>query len=165
MLALGASVAGAGMSAIGAIQQGREAQRQGAAQQYASYANAAQADLAAKTEREDAEARYRDYLRDNSRALASLRAARGGSGVEVSGSVLAAEVDRAREVAVEALRIRAGGERRASQAETEAGFARMAGDNYARAGAAAMGSARWAAGASLLGGIGGAAMNYASLPK
>lgn len=121
-------VFGAVVSAVGAIQQGRAAQRTGDFQ-------AAILRQQADRERLQAESDEKDFRRKQSRILAARRAALGASGVEpAEGSPLLVSEDFAGEVELQALRIRSGGEVRATRAEQQAVLQRFQGRAARRAG-------------------------------
>ena len=106
--------AGTAISAFGAIQQGQAAERQGKFQ-------AAVLRQGAERERQISAADEADFRRRQSFALARRRAGLGASGVDpAAGSPLLVSEDFAGEVELNALRIRAGGETRATRAEQQA---------------------------------------------
>ena len=115
------ALAGAVISAVGAIQQGQAAAAQGQFQ-------AGILRQQAERERQQAEADEEDFRRRQSRVLAARRAALGASGVEpAAGSPLLVSEDFAGEVELQALRIRSGGELRATRAEQQASLQRFQG--------------------------------------
>jgi hypothetical protein len=123
-----ATVASAAISAAGAIQQGQAAKAQGKLQ-------AAILEQQATSERQQAEADEEDFRVRQSRVLAARRAALGASGVDPSsGSPLLVSEDFAGETELNALRIRTGGEVRATRAEQQAVLQRFQGRQAARAG-------------------------------
>jgi hypothetical protein len=82
----------------------------------------------AQSEREQAKVSEADFRHRQSRAMASRRAAMGASGVDPStGSPLLVSEDFANEAELQAMRIRHGGEIRATRAEQEAALRREAG--------------------------------------
>lgn len=170
--ALGAAIIGSSiMSAIGSIGQGR-------AQQRAGEFNAEMAERQAEIQRQQAEiqrqqatserdvaaGRERDYRRDQSALMARRRALLGATGIEAgTGSPLLATGDFAREVELQALRIRAGGEttatrigQQAALTEAQAGLTGSAADLYRSAGRSAQQGGFLRAGSSLLQGFGAA---------
>lgn len=150
-IAAGASVAAAGVGAIGAIQSGQAAKAQG---DFQSAVMLQQADR----ERQDAAARETDFRAQQSRALASRRAALGASGIDPSqGSPLLTDQDFAGETELQALRIRSGGDVAATRLQQSAALQRFAGQN-------AVTSSYFRAGSSLLGGAGSAFGYYSRLP-
>lgn len=89
----------------------------------------------ADRDREKAAADEEDFRRNQSRVLAARRAAMGASGVEQgAGSPLLVSEDFARETELNALRIRSGGELRATRAEQQAQLQRRKGKAAGRAG-------------------------------
>lgn len=82
----------------------------------------------AKRSRQEAASAEDDFRRQQSRVLAARRAALGASGVDPStGSPLLVSEDFAGETELQALRIRSGGELRATRLEQQAGLTRFAG--------------------------------------
>lgn len=123
-----ATLAGTAMSAIGAIQQGNAAKAQASLQSGVLQQQAA-------GERRQAAADERDFRANQSRVLAARRAAMGASGVsQVSGSPLLVAEDFASEAELQALRIRGGGEIRATRAEQQAQLQRFQGRQAQTAG-------------------------------
>lgn len=123
-----ALIAGAAVSAVGAVQQGQAQQAQANLQAEIAGQQAAQA-------RQQAAAREEDFRRNQSRVLAARRAALGASGVDPqAGSPLLVAEDFASEAELQAFRIRAGGEVTATRAEQQANLLRFQGDAAARAG-------------------------------
>lgn len=144
-VAAAAAIAGAALSAYGSVQQGKAAQE---AANFEAAINLQQADR----ERQLAEAAEADFRKDQSRLLAQRRAVLGASGVEsTTGSPLLVSEDFVGEVELEALRIRNGGEVSATRLEQQAILTQSGGANAASA-------ANLRAGASLLQGIGTAAV-------
>lgn len=123
-----ATVAGAAVSAVGAIQQGKAAKKQADLQ-------AGILRQQAQRDRQQAAADEEDFRRDQSRLLAARRAALGASGVDqAAGSPLLVSQDFASEVELAALRIRSGGELRATRLEQQAGLQNFQGSAAQRAG-------------------------------
>ena len=115
------SAAGAAVQALGAIQKGQAAQAQANFQ-------AGILRQQAESDRQVAAANEADFRRRQSFVLAQRRAALGASGVEPgSGSPLLVSEDFAGEVELQALRIRSGGELRATRAEQQAVLQRFQG--------------------------------------
>lgn len=111
----------AGIGAVGAIGQGMAAGQQAKLQ---SSVLAQQA----TSEREQAGASEDDFRRRQSRVMAARRAALGASGVDsATGSPLLVSEDMAGEAELQALRIRHGGEVRATRLEQQAQLARLQG--------------------------------------
>ncbi len=120
-LAAAAPIAGAALSAVGAIQQGQAGQAQANLQ-------AGILQQQADRDRQQASSDEADFRARQSRALASRRAALGAAGVEQSsGSPLLVSQDFAGETELQALRIRTGGEVTATRAEQQAGLQRFQG--------------------------------------
>ncbi len=120
--ALSAAVIGA----AGAIQQGQATKAQ-------SKLQAGILEQQAARERDQAAADEEDFRVRQSRAMASRRAALGASGADPSsGSPLLVSEDFAGEVELSALRIRSGGEVRATRAEQQAVLQRFQGRQAAR---------------------------------
>ena len=120
-------VIGVVTSVVGAISQGKAAQAQanlqsGILQQQAT------------RERQQAAADEDDFRRKQSRILAARRAVGGASGITPTGSSLLVAEDFAGEVELNALRIREGGELRATRAEQKATLQRFKGRAASRAG-------------------------------
>ncbi len=122
------SAAGAAIQALGAIREGQAAQSQANFQ-------ATILRQQAESERQRAEADEADFRRRQSFILAQRRAALGASGVvQAEGSPLLVSEDFAGEVELQALRIRSGGELRATRAEQQAALQRFQGRAASRAG-------------------------------
>ena len=139
-----ATIGGAAISAVGAIQQGQAAQAQGNLQ-------AQVLQQQATSERQRAAADEADFRNRQSRATAERRAGLGASGVDPSqGSPLLVSEDFAGEAELQALRIRTGGEVTATRAEQQATLQRFQGRAAQRSGFIRGGSL-------LIGGIGTAA--------
>jgi len=142
-LGLGTSIAlaSAGLSALGAISQGRAANKQAEFQ-------AKVQEQQAQRNRDIAEVEEKDFRRSQSQLLAQRRAALGASGVEQgTGTPLLAAEDFAGETELQARRIRAGGNVGASRLEQQAGLTRAAGRSSQQRGL-------FRGGSSLLSGIG-----------
>lgn len=123
-----AAVASTAFSVVGAIQQGRAASAQANLQ-------AGILEQQATRDRQQAAVDEADFRARQSRALASRRAGLGASGVDPStGSPLLVSEDFAGEVELSALRIRGGGEVRATRAEQQATLQRFQGRAARRAG-------------------------------
>lgn len=113
--------AGLAVSAVGAVSQGVAANKQAKLQ-------ASILGQQATSEREAAAARESDFRANQSRVAAARRAALGASGVQQgTGSPLLVSEDFAGEVELQALRIRAGGETRATRFEQQAILERLRG--------------------------------------
>ena len=122
------TVVGTAVSAFGAIQSGRQA---------ASTAKVQSAVIQqqADRERQDMDARERDFRRNQLALFASRRAILGGTNVEPGdGSPLLVSEDFARESELQALRIRSGGEVQATRLEQEAALTRARGRQERTAG-------------------------------
>ena len=127
-IALVATIGGAAISTIGAIQQGQAASAQAGLQ-------AGILEQQATRDRQQAAADEADFRARQSRAMAARRAGLGASGVDPStGSPLLVSEDFASEVELSALRIRGGGEVRATRAEQQATLQRFQGRAAKRAG-------------------------------
>lgn len=156
IVALVLAAAAAATSAYGVVQQGR-------AQEKASKFQAAAFAQQAKREREIAAANERDFRRQQSRLLARRRALMGVSGVETAtGSPLLVAQDFVGETELQALRVRRGGEIRATRLEQQSQLERFRGRNartqgYLRGGALILGTASkaFSMGSSFGGGGGG----------
>ena len=110
-----------GLGAASSLSQGIAANRQ-------AKFEAAVGRQQATREREISAAEEDDFRRRQSAFLAERRAALGGSGVDVgSGTPLLSSEDFAAEVELQARRIRAGGETRATRLEQQASLTRAAG--------------------------------------
>ena len=124
-IALGA---GAALQAFSVIQQGQAAAAQGKLQ-------AGILEQQATRDRQEAAANEADFRARQSRALAQRRAGLGASGVDPgAGSPLLVSEDFAGEVELAALRIRTGGEVRATRAEQQAVLQRFQGRAARQAG-------------------------------
>lgn len=127
-IATGASLVGTAISAIGAIQQGQAASAQAGLQ-------AGIFEQQATRDRQQAAADEADFRARQSRALAQRRAGLGASGVDpAAGSPLLVSEDFAGEVELAALRIRTGGEVRATRLEQKALLERFTGRAARRGG-------------------------------
>lgn len=132
---------GTGVSAAGAILEGRARGRQAEEEARILEEQAAR-------ERELTEEEIRDFRRNQSRFFAERRAALGASGIDLStGTPILAAEDFAAEVELQVRRIRKGGEVRMSRLQQQAGLLREAGRTAETAGL-------FRGGASLLTGIG-----------
>lgn len=139
-----AAVAGSAVSAIGAMQQGSAAAAAAEYQAEVQQQQAQQERRVAATEEED----FRDRQK---RLMAARRASMGASGVETgAGSPLLAMEDFAAETEMQALRIREGGNIRATRLQQQAALTKAEGRN-------AKTGSYFAAGSSLLSGIGSGA--------
>lgn len=121
-MALGAALwATAALSAASAISQGISAKNQADTQ-------AAINEQQAMREKQVSAGEERDFRRKQSRLLAERRAGLGASGVEIgTGTPLLAASDFAAETELQALRIRSGGDIRATRLEQGAQLTRAAG--------------------------------------
>ena len=147
-----ALIASAAVSAVGAIQEGLAASQQGKLQ-------AGILGQQATSEREQTAGRESDFRRKQARVQASRRAALGASGVDPStGSPLLVSADFAGEVELQALRIRHGGEVRATRLEQQARLARLSG-RQAQTGGLLRGVGGFLRGGSLL--LSGAGKGFA----
>lgn len=143
-----ATIGGAAISAVGAIRQGNAARAQSDLQSQVLQQQAT-------SERGQAAANEEDFRRNQSRVLAARRAALGASGIDQStGSPLLVAEDFAGETELQALRVRTGGEIRATRAEQQAQLQRFTGKQAQTAGFIRGGSL-------LVGGIGTAAARKA----
>ena len=118
----------AGVTAVSAISQGQAARSQARFQAAVNEQQAARERLISAGEEED-------FRRRQSRLFAQRRAALGKSGVEIgTGSPLLVASDFAAEIELQALRIRSGGETRATRLEQQALLTRRAGRSAQRRG-------------------------------
>lgn len=139
--ALGLLTVGTVVTAAGAMQQGQQEQQ---AYNYQADVQEQQA----KEERVVAATNEANFIEEQRRNMARRRALLGASGVESSsGSPLLVSEDFAGETALQALRIRRGGEVRATRLEQQAELSRFSGQSARQGG-------RLRAGASLLTGFG-----------
>ena len=123
-----ALIAGAAVSAVGSIKEGQAAKQRGGLQ-------ARILTQQATSEREQAAGREEDFRRSQSRVMAARRAGLGGAGIDPStGSPLLVSEDIAGEVELQAQRIRAGGEVRATRLEQQATLQRLSGRQAATGG-------------------------------
>ena len=123
-----ALIAGTVLSAGSAVQSGVAAKGQAKLQAGVLQQQADRDRLQAASDEED-------FRRNQSRVLASRRAAMGAAGVEQgTGSALLVSEDFAGETELQALRIRTGGEVRATRAEQQASLQRFAGRQAQTAG-------------------------------
>jgi hypothetical protein len=115
------AIAGAVVSAVGVVQQGVAARQQGKTQ-------ARVLSQQAESERRAAASREEDFRKRQSRVMAARRASLGAAGIDqATGSPLLASEDFAGEVELQALRIRQGGEVRATRLEQQGHLQRLAG--------------------------------------
>tara|TARA_R110002096_G_scaffold59612_2_gene149395 strand:- start:206 stop:661 length:456 start_codon:yes stop_codon:yes gene_type:complete len=122
------ALASAAIGAAASVSQGMAAKKQ------ANF-SATVAQQQADRERLQAANDSEDYRREQSRVLAARRAAQGASGVDAgSGSSLLTSEDMAGEIELNALRIKNGGEVRATRAEQFASLQRASGKNAQTAG-------------------------------
>jgi hypothetical protein len=143
-LSAAASVASGVVGAMGAMQQGK-------AQSQAATYTAQVADRNAKIARQQADVEQEDQRRENMRQRGAIRAAYGGSGIEMAGSPLDVLEDTAMEQELDVERIGYRGTLRALGENDKANLARAEAENAKSAGAiGAMGSIL-KAGTSLLG--------------
>lgn len=143
-LSAAASVASGVVGAMGAMQQGK-------AQSQAATYTAQVADRNAKIARQQADVEQEDQRRENMRQRGAIRAAYGGSGIEMAGSPLDVLEDTAMEQELDVERIGYRGALRALGENDKANLARAEAENAKSAGAiGAMGSIL-KAGTSLLG--------------
>ncbi len=116
-----ATAVGTGLQVVSAIRQGNAAQASANLQ-------AGVLQQQADATRNQSAADERDFRANQSRVLAARRAALGASGVsQASGSPLLVAEDFASEAELQALRIRGGGEIRATRAEQQAQLQRFQG--------------------------------------
>lgn len=140
-IATGAAIAGTAVQAVGAISQARVSKKQASAQ-------AAVQEQQATRERAQAKSDEADFRRRQALAAGTRRAGLGASGARQGvGSPLLAEEDFASEIELQALRIRSGGDVRATRLEQQAGLTRSSGR-------AAQTAGFFRAGSSLLSGAG-----------
>ena len=132
-IAAAAILGGAAINALGSVAQGNAAKAQ------ADFQSAVEKNRAAQT-KQVATVNEQDFRRDQSRALASRRAAMGASGINIdTGSPLLTSVDFAREIELQAQRIRYGGDVAKTRLEEQASLIRAGGQSdqdagYLRAG-------------------------------
>jgi hypothetical protein len=128
-LSLGTVLSGAGlaMSATSAISGGNQA---AANARYQSELYQRQADR----ERQIAALDESEYRRRGSALMATQRARLGGAGVDISGTALDVSDATAAELELQALKIRSGGDARASDLESQGILSRYAGGQAARQG-------------------------------
>ena len=116
-----AAIAGAAISAVGAVSQGMAAKSQG---KYQAKVLQQQAEY----ERQLAAQKASEYQREQSRLMAMRRALLGGTGTEASsGSPLLVSSDMAREIAYNTKKIKAGGEASATRLDQQAAQAKFGG--------------------------------------
>lgn len=170
-----AVVAGGVVSAVGAIQQGKEARRQAEFQakqaeldsQEQKTAASVAATNAAAAER-DAEYSYDQIMRERARAAGSNRVAVAKSGLTFSGSAVDVAGDTAAEFETEANRtylnnLNVAGNYRGSSAALMrgAGNSILTASEYRRAGRASQKSSYWSASGSILSAVGTVGLGYA----
>ena len=127
-IATGATIVGSALQAVGAIQEGQAERSQANLQ-------ARILEQQATSDRQQAAADEADFRARQSRLQARRRAGLGASGVDpAAGSPLLVSEDFASEVELNALRIRSGGEVRATRLEQQAGLTRFAGQQAQRSG-------------------------------
>ena len=127
-IATAAILGGAAVSALGESAQGRAGKAE------ANFSAAIQKQQAANTQ-QVAAVNERDFRRQQSRVMAARRAARGASGVSSdTGSPLLADADMAREIELQAQRIRYGGQVESQRLNQQAALTKMAGKNAEQAG-------------------------------
>ena len=137
-----ATVVGTAFSALGAIQQGRQAEAQAQYNAQIQNRNAEIARQQAERERQIAEANEEDFRKEQRRLEARRRAQMAGSGVDIgTGTPLLQSSDIASEIELQALRIRNSGaaestrlRQQADIFDRQAGLTRRAGRNARRAG-------------------------------
>lgn len=127
------AIAGAAVSAAGAVSQGR------AANQAAKF-QATQLEQQADRDRQLAALQANDLRDAESRRQATLRARVSGSGTTLEGTPLAILSDLAGESELQARRVAAGGETAANRAQGQAALSRFEGKNAQRAGVIKAGS-------------------------
>lgn len=143
-LSAAASIASGVVGAMGAMQQGK------AASAAANY-QAQVADRNAKIARQQATVEQDDQRRENMRQLGAIRAAYGGSGLEMAGSPLDVLEDTSIEQELDVDRIGYRGTLRALGETDKANLARAEAENAKSAGAIGAVSSILKAGTSLLG--------------
>lgn len=143
-LSAAASIASGVVGAMGAMQQGK------AASDAANY-QAQVADRNAKIARQQAAVEQDDQRRENMRQLGAIRAAYGGSGLEMAGSPLDVLEDTSIEQELDVDRIGYRGTLRALGETDKANLARAEAENAKSAGAIGAVSSILKAGTSLLG--------------
>lgn len=143
-IAMGLALAGAAVSAVGAIRQGKAEANQ-------AEAEAEIARQQAENERTVSRQESEDFRRNQASLFAKRRAILGASGVQTAtGSPLLASEDFAAEVELGERRIRAGGELRATRLSQQAGLYDASASNartgsYLRSGSLLIGGAGQAA--------------------
>lgn len=170
-----AIVAGGVVSAVGAIQQGKEARRQAEFQakqaelesQEQKTAASVAATNAANAER-DAEYSYDQIMRERARAQGANRVAVAKSGLTFSGSAVDVAGDTAAEFETEANRtymnnLNVAGNYRGSSSALmrSSGNSLLTATEYRRAGRATQKSSYWSAGGSILSAVGTVGLGYA----
>lgn len=146
-IALAATIASAGMSAIGSVQQGY------AAKQQADY-NAKVAESNTAAARQQAALDESTSRKKSELALGAIRARAAANTGDIEGSALDILADSAAEAELEALVLRYGGEVKAKQSEGEAALNRARGKNAVFAGYVGAGTALLAGGGKALGAYG-----------
>jgi len=139
-----ATVASGVVGAMGAMQQGK-------AQSQAANYQAQVADRNAKMSRSQAAVEQDDQRRENMRQLGAIRAAYGGTGIEMAGSPLDVLEDTSIEQELDVERIGYRGELRALGETDKANLARAEAENAKSAGAIGAVGSILKAGTSLLG--------------
>ncbi len=128
MVMMAVVVAGAAVSAYGAVKAGQAANEQSKLQEKMARRQADITDQQAGTERDAASAREGDFRRQQSALMARRRAILGASGIDqATGSPLLVSDDFTFETELMALRIRSGGEINATRLEQQAGLQRAEG--------------------------------------
>lgn len=122
LVAAGAAVAGAGVGAVGAIQQGKAAQS-------AAEFNAKVGMQQAGREREIAGLQAEQFSRSQQALLSRARAARLASGVSFQGTPALLDEQAVDEIAYNEALIRAGGEVKATRIEQDAALSRFGGQS------------------------------------
>ena len=141
-----AAVASVGSAVVGAMGAMQSAKAQSAAANY----QAQVADRNAKVARQQAAVEQEDQRRENMRQLGAIRAAYGGSGLEMAGSPLDVLEDTSMEQELDVQRIGYRGELRAIGEQDKANLARAEAENAKKAGAIGAMSAIFKGGTSLL---------------
>ncbi len=154
-LVIPALIAGAVVSGVSAIQQGRAARAQARAREAIAARNAQLAERQAEAEQQAAVEAAKVQEREGKKLLARQRAAFAVSGVEISrGTPLSVVVKTAKELKAEELTILREGAISAAQRKGEADIFRLRGEAAKKKGKAAGRAATLAAGGSILTGIG-----------
>ena len=154
-LIIPALIAGATVSAVSAIQQGRAARAQASAQEAIAARNAQLAERQAEAEQQAAIEAAAIQEEEGKRLLARQRAAFAVSGVEIGrGTPLSVVVETAAELKAEELTILREGAISAAQRKGEADIFRLRGEAAKKKGKAAGRAATLAATGSILTGVG-----------